>query len=180
MTKEQLITEDYAIYNSDCMEVIKDMPNESVDLSVYSPPFASLYTYSSSERDMSNVASTEEFTKQFEYLVEEMSRVTKNGRIKEFPITVTSFLKKKICFFGGGYLRLFPYPMIRHYAKAVNKEGRPVIYYLHPREIDPEHPRLRMGLMRYFKSYVNLNRTMPKLMKLINEQKLTSFNEFIS
>lgn len=105
---------------------------------------------------------------------------TKNGRIKEFPITVTSFLKKKICFFGGGYLRLFPYPMIRHYAKAVNKEGRPVIYYLHPREIDPEHPRLRMGLMRYFKSYVNLNRTMPKLMKLINEQKLTSFNEFIS
>ena len=43
MTKEQVITEEYAIYNSDCMEVIKDLPNESVDLSVYSPPFAALY-----------------------------------------------------------------------------------------------------------------------------------------
>jgi polysaccharide deacetylase family protein (PEP-CTERM system associated) len=104
---------------------------------------------------------------------------TENGRIKEFPITVAFFFKKKICFFGGGYLRLFPYPMIRHYAKAVNKEGRPVIYYLHPREIDPQHPRLRMGFIRYFKSYVNLNRTLPKLKKLLNEQKLTSFSEFI-
>jgi len=87
MTKEQLITEDYAVYNSDCMEVIKDMPNESVDLSVYSPPFAALYTYSSSERDMSNVASNEEFYKQYEYLVKELSRVTKSGRINAVHCT---------------------------------------------------------------------------------------------
>ena len=69
------------------MEVIKDMPNQSVDLSVYSPPFASLYTYSSSERDMSNVSSIEEFTTQFEFLVKEMSRVTKDGRINAIHIT---------------------------------------------------------------------------------------------
>ena len=87
MTKEQLITEDYAIYNSDCMEVIKDMPDESVDLSVYSPPFASLYTYSSSERDMSNVSSIDEFVNQYEFLVKEMSRVTKKGRINAIHIT---------------------------------------------------------------------------------------------
>ena len=87
MTKEQKITEDYAIYNSDCMEVIKDMPSESVDLSVYSPPFASLYTYSSSERDMSNVSSIDEFVNQYEYLVKEMSRVTKKGRINAIHIT---------------------------------------------------------------------------------------------
>ena len=87
MTKEQLITEDYAIYNSDCIEVIKDMPNESVDLSIYSPPFASLYTYSSNERDMSNVSSIDEFVEQYEFLVKEMSRVTKKGRINAIHIT---------------------------------------------------------------------------------------------
>jgi len=87
MTKEQIITEDYAIYNSDCMEVIKDMPDESVDLSVYSPPFASLYTYSSSERDMSNVASIDEFVTQYEFLVKQMARVTKKGRINAIHIT---------------------------------------------------------------------------------------------
>jgi len=87
MTKEQLITEDYAIYNSDCMEVIKEMPNESVDLSVYSPPFCGLYTYSSSERDMSNCATNEEFLSQYEYLIKEMARVTKKGRINAVHCT---------------------------------------------------------------------------------------------
>tara|TARA_R100000544_G_scaffold35031_1_gene22155 strand:- start:21 stop:1025 length:1005 start_codon:yes stop_codon:yes gene_type:complete len=109
MTKEQKITEDYAIYNSDCMEVIKDMPNQSVDLSVYSPPFASLYTYSSSERDMSNVSSIEEFTTQFEFLVKEMSRVTKDGRINAIHIT-------DICDVSGT-LADFPNEVIKLYKK---------------------------------------------------------------
>ena len=109
MTKEQKITQDYAIYNSDCMEVIKEMPNESVDLSVYSPPFASLYTYSSSERDMSNVSSIEEFITQFEFLVKEMSRVTKNGRINAIHIT-------DICDVSGT-LADFPNEVIKLYKK---------------------------------------------------------------
>ena len=109
MTKEQLITEDYAIYNSDCMEVIKEMPNKSVDLSVYSPPFASLYTYSSSERDMSNVSSIKEFITQFEFLVEEMSRVTKDGRINALHIT-------DICDVSGT-LADFPNEVIKLYKK---------------------------------------------------------------
>ena len=81
MTKEQLITEDYAIYNSDCMEVVTTMPSESIDLSVYSPPFAGLYNYSSSERDFSNCESKEQFLEQYEYLIKEVARVTKKGRI---------------------------------------------------------------------------------------------------
>lgn len=109
MTKEQKITENYAIYNSDCMEVIKDMPNKSVDLSVYSPPFASLYTYSSSERDMSNVSSIEEFTTQFEFLVKEMARVTKDGRINAIHIT-------DICDVSGT-LADFPNEVIKLYKK---------------------------------------------------------------
>lgn len=87
MVKEQLITENFAIYNSDCMLVLPTLENESIDLSVYSPPFANLYTYSSSERDMSNVISIDEFLQQYEYLVKEMARVTKKGRINAIHIT---------------------------------------------------------------------------------------------
>ena len=54
MVKNQIVTENYAIYNSDCMYVIKDIPDDSIDFSVYSPPFAGLYNYSSHENDFSN------------------------------------------------------------------------------------------------------------------------------
>jgi DNA modification methylase len=51
---KQVITEDYAIYNGDCVDVMSQMPDKSIDLSIYSPPFAGLYQYSSHEHDMSN------------------------------------------------------------------------------------------------------------------------------
>ena len=81
MVKDQLITEDYALYNSDCMYVLPTLPDESVDLSVYSPPFAGLYNYSSSENDFSNCEDKEQFLQQYQYLVKEIARVTKAGRI---------------------------------------------------------------------------------------------------
>jgi len=81
MVKDQLITEDYAIYNADCVEVISQMADNSIDLSVYSPPFAGLYNYSSSEKDFSNCESKEQFLEQYEFLVKEMARITKPGRI---------------------------------------------------------------------------------------------------
>ena len=87
MTKEQLHTENYSIYNSDCMEVIKDMPDNSIDLSVYSPPFAGLYNYSSSERDFSNCESKEQFLEQYEFLISQMARITKPGRINAVHCT---------------------------------------------------------------------------------------------
>ena len=79
--KEQIIEDDYSIYNADCMDVISDLPCESIDLSVYSPPFAGLYKYSSSERDFSNCENKEQFLNQYEFLIKEISRVTKPGRI---------------------------------------------------------------------------------------------------
>lgn len=85
--KEQLHTEKYSIYNGDCMDLVTTMDDESIDLSVYSPPFANLYTYSSSERDMSNVDSNEEFLQQYEFLIKEMSRITKKGRINAIHCT---------------------------------------------------------------------------------------------
>lgn len=79
--KEQVVTENYAIYNSDCMYVMPTLESESIDLSVYSPPFAGLYNYSSSENDFSNCENKEQFLEQYEFLVKEISRVTKAGRI---------------------------------------------------------------------------------------------------
>jgi DNA modification methylase len=79
--KDQVITEDYAIYNGDCMHVLPSLPSKSIDLSVYSPPFAGLYNYSSSENDFSNCETKEQFMQQYEFLIEEISRVTKPGRI---------------------------------------------------------------------------------------------------
>lgn len=79
--KDQLIKENYAIYCGDCMDVLPTLGNDSVDLVVYSPPFAGLYNYSSSEKDFSNCESKEQFLIQYEFLVSEMARVTKPGRI---------------------------------------------------------------------------------------------------
>jgi len=87
MTKEQTHEENYSIYNSDCMEVITTLKDESIDLSVYSPPFAGLYNYSSSERDFSNCESKEQFLVQYEYLIKEMARITKKGRINAVHCT---------------------------------------------------------------------------------------------
>jgi len=81
MIKDQEITENYAIYNGDCMDVLPQLDAESVDLSVYSPPFAGLYNYSNSERDFSNCENKEQFLQQYEFLIKEIARVTKAGRI---------------------------------------------------------------------------------------------------
>jgi uncharacterized protein DUF3473 len=61
----------------------------------------------------------------------------------------------------------------------VLNEGRPVIFYVHPREIDPEHPRLAMNWKRRFKSYVNLDSTMPKIDRLMSEFSMTSFQGLV-
>jgi DNA modification methylase len=81
MTKEQIHTDNYSIYNSDCMLVLPELANESIDLSVYSPPFAGLYNYSSSKHDFSNCETKEQFLEQYDFLVGEIARVTKAGRI---------------------------------------------------------------------------------------------------
>lgn len=77
----QVITDDYAIYNGDCVEVIADIPSNSVDMAVYSPPFAGLFQYSGDERDMSNCTSYGQFYDQYKFLVHHLHRITKPGRI---------------------------------------------------------------------------------------------------
>lgn len=79
--KDQIITDDYAIYNADCVEVVTDMPDNAIDMSVYSPPFAGLFQYSGDERDMSNCYDYAEFYKQYGFLIKQLHRITKPGRI---------------------------------------------------------------------------------------------------
>ncbi len=105
---------------------------------------------------------------------------TEHGPITEIPLSVVSILNRRMSFFGGGYLRLFPYWLIKKMTVSVNRENRPVVYYVHPREIDVRHPRLPMSLPRRFKSYVNLRTTRPKLARLLGDQKLLTFKEWLA
>lgn len=79
--KTQLITDRFAIYNGDCIQVMEQMPAESVHLTVYSPPFAGLYQYSSDDRDMSNCLNYDEFFEHYGYCIDEIQRLTMPGRI---------------------------------------------------------------------------------------------------
>lgn len=86
-TKDQIITPEYAIYNSDNLEILPVMDANSIDLSIYSPPFCGLYQYSSDPRDMSNCETREQFLEQYEFMVAQMARITKPGRINAVHCT---------------------------------------------------------------------------------------------
>jgi len=107
--KDQLVTNDFAIYNSDCMYVLPTLEDESIDMAVYSPPFAGLYNYSSSENDFSNCESKEQFLEQYEYLVQHTARVTKQGRINAVHCTDV--------FDNSSRLWDFPHEIIRIHEK---------------------------------------------------------------
>ena len=107
-------------------------------------------------------------------------RDTASGKLAEFPVTVAEVLGKRLCFFGGGYLRLFPYPLVKRMSRAVLDEGRPVIFYVHPREIDPGHPRLPMSASRRFKTYVNLDTTERKIRQILADFPVTTFGDYLA
>jgi polysaccharide deacetylase family protein (PEP-CTERM system associated) len=94
---------------------------------------------------------------------------TAAGDLIEIPQSMVTILGHRINMFGGGYLRLFPYPMIKWGINKLKKKDLPLVVYVHPREIDPTHPRLIMPLNRKFKSYVNLKTTYLKLLKLCRD-----------
>jgi hypothetical protein len=78
---ESKITGEYALYNSDCITFMESMPPDKVGMSIYSPPFAGLFTYSSDPRDMSNCGSYQEFFQHYKFTVKELFRITMPGRI---------------------------------------------------------------------------------------------------
>lgn len=110
--KEQEITERYAIYLGDCIEVMKKLKPESIHLSVYSPPFGGLYCYSSSERDLSNCRDYQEFFKHYEFVVRDLFRLTMPGRM-----TAVHCMDVPSGNSGTDYLIDFPGDIIRLHEK---------------------------------------------------------------
>ena len=91
---------------------------------------------------------------------------TAGGDLLEIPQSMISGFGLRLSVFGGGYLRLAPMAGVEWGVRRLAEEGRPVIVYVHPREIDPGQPRLKLPVWRRFKSYVNLRGTLGKLQRL--------------
>lgn len=108
----QALEKDYALYHGDSCEVLKAFPSDSIHYTIFSPPFASLYTYSNSDRDMGNCKTDNEFFIQFSYLVKELYRITKPGRLLSFHCMNIPMMKSRdgeigIKDFRGDLIRLF-------------------------------------------------------------------------
>lgn len=97
----------------------------------------------------------------------------------EIPPSVAELGPVRMCFFGGGYLRLFPYRVIRHMARRVMASGAPLIFYVHPREIDTQHPRIPMPRWRRFKCYVNLRTAEKKIRQIVRDFPVTTCRDFL-
>ena len=101
-----------------------------------------------------------------------------DNKLIEFPMSTISYFNKRFCFSGGGYLRLFPYKFIKYCGKIVNKNNI-LIFYIHPREIDVNHPKLRMNIVRKFKTYINIAGTEKKLKMILKDFNFYTFKDII-
>lgn len=105
----------FVAYHGDCVDVLRGLPDESIHYSVFSPPFASLYTYSASPRDMGNCKDDDEFFEHFKYLIPELYRVTKPGRLLSFHCMLMPTSKARDGFIG---LRDFRGELIRAFVEC--------------------------------------------------------------
>lgn len=112
---DQFIGEDYALYNGDCVEVSKGLPDASIHFSIFSPPFANLYIYSDSERDAGNCKNDDEFFQHFDFLIPELLRVTVPGRLCAVHCKQLVNYKGRD---GAAGLRDFRGEIIRHFLNA--------------------------------------------------------------
>ena len=103
----QMINDRYAVYNADCVEVTKQIPDNSIHYTLFSPPFASLYTYSNSDRDMGNCKGDDEFVEHFKFIAKELYRITMPGRLLSFHCMDLPLLKSK-----DGVIGLKDFPAI--------------------------------------------------------------------
>ncbi|MEO9195844.1 MAG: site-specific DNA-methyltransferase [Polyangia bacterium] len=107
--------ENFGIYHADTVEVSREFPDDSVDLSVFSPPFSSLFTYSNSDRDLGNVKNDAEFFAHYDFLAREQFRVTKPGRLVAIHCMLLPTSKVRDGYIG---LRDFRGDLIRLYQAA--------------------------------------------------------------
>lgn len=103
----QMVEDKYAIYNGDSCEIVKNIPDNSIHYTLFSPPFASLYTYSNSDRDMGNSKGDDEFYSHFKYLASELYRITMPGRLLSFHCMDLPMMKER-----DGVIGLKDFPAI--------------------------------------------------------------------
>ena len=108
--KDQVVNDRYAIYNGDSMEVMASLPDESIHASIYSPPFAGLYHYSSDERDLSNARDYAEFWAMYDYFIDQLYRLTIPGRTSAVHAAVVPTGNS-----GNDAYTDFPGDVIRHH-----------------------------------------------------------------
>jgi polysaccharide deacetylase family protein (PEP-CTERM system associated) len=104
---------------------------------------------------------------------------TRSGHLLEIPMSIVEIFGRRTSLFGGGYLRLANKLIIKWGIDKLQAAGRPLIVYLHPREIDPAQPHLPLSMLRQFKCYVNLSSTLPKLKWLCKNYTLFTMLEMV-
>jgi polysaccharide deacetylase family protein (PEP-CTERM system associated) len=105
---------------------------------------------------------------------------TKSGsKILEFPMSTIRVLGKNVPVAGGAYFRIFPYQFIRAGIKSINRKNQPAIFYLHPWEIDPEHPKIDLPRRISLTHYYNLSGTENKLRRLLKDFQFTTLKEVL-
>lgn len=121
---EQVHEKEFSAYHGDSVEMLRGIPENSIHYSIFSPPFASLYTYSNSTRDLGNVRNHNEFFLHFRYMVRELYRVTMPGRLLSFHCMQLPTSKERDGFIGisdfrGGLIRLFKRAGFIHHSEVV-------------------------------------------------------------
>jgi polysaccharide deacetylase family protein (PEP-CTERM system associated) len=91
------------------------------------------------------------------------------GAITEVPMSCADILGRKVPCSGGGYFRIFPYAVTRFLIRQCNRQGRPVVFYVHPWEVDPDQPRHEMPLTKRLRHYFNLDKTLGRLDQLLTD-----------
>jgi polysaccharide deacetylase family protein (PEP-CTERM system associated) len=102
------------------------------------------------------------------------------GPITEVPMSVAEFLGRRVPCSGGAYFRVWPYAVSRLLMRICNRQGRPVIFYLHPWETDPGQPRVKLSLSKSFRHYFNLSKTLERLDRLLSEFEFTSIAQLLA
>ena len=154
------ITDRYAIYNGDTTEIITTFPDESMGLEIFSPPFAALYTYSNSDRDLGNSRNDEEFFTHFEFIVKELYRILMGGRIMAVHCMQIPAMKERDGYIGlkdfrGDLIRLFQkcgfiyHSEVTIYKSPVTEMQRTKALGLLHKQIKKDSAMSRMGLPDY-------------------------------
>lgn len=157
---DEKITENYAIYNGDTTEIIKGIPDNSIGLSVFSPPFSSLYTYSNSDRDLGNSKSDEEFFTHFQFIIEDLYRILKPGRVVAIHCMQIPAMKERDGYIGikdfrGDLIRAFQKVGFIYHGEVtiwkdpvVEMQRTKALGLLH-KQLKKDSSRTRMGLPDY-------------------------------